>query len=336
MGAGVVAGLVGLAVAGKGGAALGGMMQFGFFAAVGVFATCCTFAPRRALTSPKITATIGTANPKVARAVCAIAMFVFGGMAMAVLAGRLANSQRPVTEEERAKVEAAREAEYRARVEAQRVRATETSPPAAGEIAPLAPPVEVATLVTESALHVSNFVLEATTRNPPGITFTIRIQGGKGESRDMWAGIGDLEVMKKFATQVKGPIANRLGLLELNGPGFYIAPCKEWNPVPDKPGLSRGKLNFEKVTLARSSALVSIIVFDDGGGAVIQSSQVDFETGKAGPAGVWPANSQTEPSSIPQAQNTEVPIQGAVAPPASATALPAPAPGKPAYKTRKR
>jgi hypothetical protein len=114
---------------------------------------------------------------------------------------------------------------------------------------------------------------------PPSVSFTIRIKGGKGR-QDMWVGVGDPQVMKKFADQVKGPLADRLGLLDLSGPGFFIGPVGDWKKDPKQADVSLCKMDFKKITLNDPVAPVTVMVFEDGGEVALQTVRVNFRTGK--------------------------------------------------------
>jgi len=90
-----VVGVLSLLLTGGHGMPLAGMLQFGFFLAVGVFATVCTFAPRRVLLSPRIAATIGVSNPNAARAVCAVTAVVFWCLSLAPVVLVLQDKDKP-------------------------------------------------------------------------------------------------------------------------------------------------------------------------------------------------------------------------------------------------
>ena len=60
-------------LAGSFGAEINGIVLYGLLLTATAVATASAFAPRHIFANPKITATVGTANPKLARTLCIIA-----------------------------------------------------------------------------------------------------------------------------------------------------------------------------------------------------------------------------------------------------------------------
>jgi len=85
---GVLFGILGIALSSKGFSAFSGSAMFGFFLGLAVFSTVCFFAPSSTLSSPRVAALIGTANPVKARIACAIAALLFWPMGLFGVLGK--------------------------------------------------------------------------------------------------------------------------------------------------------------------------------------------------------------------------------------------------------